>query len=99
MPRGPEPDPGNPDSFEWPQSMPPFIGGAAMIATDGTLWVLRTRAHNDPLPSYDLFDGAGRSTGRVALPARTRLVGFGNGVVYLARIDDDDLEYLGRYKL
>jgi hypothetical protein len=100
MPRSAiEPDPGDPDALEWPASMPPFIGGAAMIAPDGTLWVLRTRKHDDPIPSYDVFDGTGRMTGRVALPANTRLVGFGNGVAYLARIDDDDLEYLGRYKM
>jgi hypothetical protein len=37
--------------------------------------------------------------GRVALPADTRLVGFGNGTVYLARSDEDDLQYLQRYRL
>jgi hypothetical protein len=100
MPRSAtQPDPGNPDSFEWPATIPPFIGNAATIAPDGALWVLRTRAHDDPIPSYDVFDAAGKLTSRVALPARTRLVGFGKGVVYLARMDDDDLEYLGRYKL
>jgi hypothetical protein len=41
----------------------------------------------------------GRQVERVALPARTRLAGFGSGVVYLARTDDDDLQWLGRYRL
>jgi hypothetical protein len=32
------------------------------------------------------------------LPKATRLVGFGRGTVYLARMDDDGLEYLQRYR-
>ncbi|MES2522670.1 MAG: hypothetical protein V4617_08250 [Gemmatimonadota bacterium] len=100
LPRGSEaPDPGDINAFQWPATMPPFAAGAATVASDGTLWVLRTRAHDDPVPSYDVFDATSRHTGRVLLPPRTRLVGFGNRVAYLVRLDDDDLEYLGRYML
>jgi hypothetical protein len=35
----------------------------------------------------------------VVLPAKTRLLGFGQGTVYLVRTDDDDLQYLQRYRL
>jgi len=84
---------------EWPEYMPPFLAGAAAIAFDGRLWVLKTRVHEDPIPVYDVFDGAGRLVERVALPAGTRLAGFGRGVVYLARTDADDLLWLGRYRL
>jgi hypothetical protein len=34
----------------------------------------------------------------VVLPADTRLVGFGKGVAYLVRTDEDGLEWLGRYR-
>ena len=46
-----------------------------------------------------MFDATGKVVSRVALPADTLLLGFGNGTVYLARSDEDDLQYLQRYKL
>ena len=86
-------------SLTWPTHMPPFLAGAARVAPDGTLWVLRTRAHDDPIPTYDLFDAAGMLTGRIALPRDTRLLGFGKGTVYLIRMDEDDLQWIERYRL
>ena len=64
-----------------------------------TTWVLRTRAAKDKIPTFDVFDASGRVVSRVALPQDTRLVGFGNGTVYLARSDEDDLQYLQRHAL
>lgn len=84
---------------DWPEWKPPFLANAALVAPDGRLWVLATRAHDDPIPRYDVIDAGGRLVERIALPARTRLVGFGRGVVYLARSDRDDLQWLGRYRL
>ena len=97
IPRGADPFSDQP--VEWPEHKPPFLAGAAAVAPDGRLWVLKTRAHDDPVPMYDIFDGSGRLAERIALPARTRLAGFGRGVVYLARTDDDDLIWLSRYRL
>ena len=89
----------NDPSLTWPTQMPPFLAGAARVAPDGSLWVLRTRAHDDPVPTYDVFDASGKLTGRVALPRGTRVLGFGNGTVYLVRIDEDDLQWIERYRL
>jgi len=36
---------------------------------------------------------------RVQLPKGTRIAAFGNGTIYLYRMDDDDLVYLQRYRL
>ena len=36
---------------------------------------------------------------RVALSVRTRVAGFGRGVVYVVRIDEDDLQHLERHRL
>ena len=85
-------------SMQWPTNKPPFLANAATITPDGQLWVLRTRRHTDSIPTYDVFDARGRVTTRVALPKRTRLAGFGRGTVYLIRRDDDDLQYLQRYR-
>jgi hypothetical protein len=83
----------------WPAEKPPFLGtGSVMAAPDGQVWVLRTRAHDDSIPTYDVFDGTGRVVERVALPKRTRLVAFGRGTAYLARTDDDDLLWLQRVR-
>ena len=87
----------NPE-MTWPTVKPPFLAGAAQVARDGRVWVLRARAHDDSIPSYDVFDSAGRAVERVTLPKRTRVIGFGGGTVYLARTDDDDLVWLQRVR-
>ncbi|MCU0648675.1 MAG: hypothetical protein MUF00_11805 [Gemmatimonadaceae bacterium] len=86
-------------TMTWPRELPPFFEDAARAAPDGRVWVLRTRAVDDSVPVYDVFDRAGRVVERVALPTRTRVVGFGAGVAYLARTDDDDLVWLQRVRL
>jgi hypothetical protein len=85
----------------WPEYLPPYVSGfipPGSFASDGTVWVRRTTAANAP-PLYDVIDERGRLVEQVALPTATTLVGFGRGTVYLARVDDDDLQYLQRYRL
>jgi hypothetical protein len=85
-------------NVDWPDAYPPFVSQSARFASDGTLWVLRhVRAGAPPL--YDVFDRAAKLTYTAELPPKTKLVGFGAGTVYLARVDDDDLHYLERYAL
>jgi hypothetical protein len=79
--------------------MPPFLAQAAVARPNGQVWVLRTQKPGNDAPLYDVFDDNGRVIGHVTLPHKMRLVGFGLGTVYLVRIDDDDLEYLQRYRL
>jgi hypothetical protein len=86
-------------TMTWPRELPPFFDGAVRAAPDGRVWVLRTRAVDDSIPVYDVFDRTGRVVERVACPARTRLVGFGARVAYLARTDEDDLIWLQRVRL
>lgn len=88
-----------PPLTDWPEFVPPFLASAAVARPNGEVWVLRTRKPGDKIPTYDVFDATGRVIGRVALPADTRLIGFGNGTVYLVRSDADDLQYLQRYRL
>ncbi len=89
---------GDPD-MTWPAVKPPFLANGAIAGPNGQVWVLRSRAHDDPVSVFDVFDGAGRVTMRVSLPPRTRLAGFGNGVAYLVRTDDDDLQHLERHRM
>ena len=79
--------------------MPPFTGrGAVLASPDGEAWVLRTRSAGDKVPTYDVFDRTGALVKKVMLNQSSRVVGFGKGTVYVARTDDDDLQYLERYK-
>jgi hypothetical protein len=83
---------------DWPEYLPPFLSGSTVVfAPDGLLWIARTTPAGQP-PTFDLIDGAGKVTQRVVLPKKSRLVGFGNGTIYVARSDDDDLQYLQRYR-
>jgi hypothetical protein len=61
------------------------------------VWVLRTRPASDKIPSYDVFDRTGALVKKVALAPNHRVVGFGKGAVYVARSDEDDLQYLQKY--
>jgi hypothetical protein len=83
---------------DWPTMKPAFGPGAVMVAPNNRVWVLRHRAAADSLPMYDVINTEGRVESRVALAAKGRVVGFGRGWVYIARIDEDDLEYLQRFK-
>jgi hypothetical protein len=87
-------DGGNAPVF--PEFKGPFSTGA-VAAPNGQVWVPRHMPFG-VAPTYDVIDNAGKLVSRVVLPKRTRLLGFGNGAVYLARMDEDDLQYLQRYK-
>jgi len=84
---------------KWPETKPPFTGtGAVLVTPEGQVWVARTRKASDPNPVYDVFDASGNLAGQVTLRPRSRVVGFGKGTVYVVRSDEDDLQYLERYR-
>ena len=85
-----------PDS--WPSVLPPFLNEAAMFDIEERLWVRRTIKPGDA-PLYDVIDDEGRLTARIQLREQSRVAGFGNGTVYVVSRDDDDLEYVERYRL
>lgn len=83
---------------EWPEFLPPFRSGKVFAAHNGFVWVQRLVAAGTP-PEYDLIDGRGRLVQKVRLAPRSHVVGFGNGTVYVVRMDEDDLQYLQRYAI
>lgn len=88
---------------EFAETKPPYdaglglAGAALLVAPEGEAWVLRTRPAGDKIPTYDVFDRAGTLVRKVSLNPSSRVVGFGKGVVYVARSDEDDLVYLQRF--
>ena len=91
------PDPTE-DDYEWPATKPFFDAASVRVSSAGELWSLRSRPAGDEIPVYDVFGVDGRLVRRVTFPAKTRLVGFGEGTIYVARSDEDDLQYLERYR-
>ncbi|HEY7533570.1 MAG TPA: hypothetical protein VH681_12425, partial [Nitrospiraceae bacterium] len=73
----------------FPAYLPPFLPNALSIAPNGMVWIKRTTPFGAP-PTFDVLDRQGRLAMRISLPPRTRLVGFGLGTLYLARLDEKD---------
>lgn len=84
---------------EWPASYPPVAPLGALAAPDGRLWVKRATPARVGREQWDVIDPSGRLVARWRLPAKTVLVGLGQGVVYTARVDEDDLRWLQRVEL
>ena len=84
---------------EWPKAKPPFNSSGIFVTPTGEIWIARNRSASDPVPSYDVFSATGKLTGKVVLPKQTRVIGFGSGgTIYTIRVDDDDLQYLQRFR-
>lgn len=77
--------------------LPPFLANATiMFSGEGYLWISRTGPAGQA-PTFDVIDRAGAVVQRVVLPKKARLLGFGRGAVYVARVDEDDLQYIQKY--
>jgi hypothetical protein len=89
-------DPVDPPS--WPDSLPPFLGGALRFDTAGHLWVRRTTPAG-ARPTYDVIDMDGRLVRKVILPQHSHIVGFGaNHAIYVVHRNDDDVQFLQRFR-
>jgi hypothetical protein len=86
----------NIDEQEWPEFMPPFTG-SARITGEGEVWIERSRPASAKRELYDVFDSQGRLVRQIEMAEGRRLIGFGKGVLYAVRTDEDDLQWLERY--
>ena len=82
----------------WPETKPPFDAGDLWVDGLERLWVRRHLEAGQP-PRYDIFTPNGQRVAMVTLGANRRVIGMGEGTLYVARNDDDDLQYLERYVL
>jgi hypothetical protein len=84
--------------MEWPQVMPAFTGTRAVLTSPtGELWVRRAQPAGASGTLYDVFDGRGRLARQVTLDGSRVVLGFGPGSVFVARSDEDDLQWIERY--
>jgi len=84
----------------WPEVMPAFTGTRAVVAApNGELWVRRAQPAKATGGLYDVFDGRGQLIRRVTLEGNRVLLGFGPSSIFVARTDEDDLQWIERYQL
>ncbi len=84
---------------DWPDYKPPFRSRGILVSPQGELWLPRYREAEANEELYDLFDHRGNRVRQVQLPPDTSLAGFGDGWLYLVRVDEDGLNWLGRYPI
>lgn len=84
--------------YQWPDRMAPFAGGRINVDSRGQAWVRRNTPAGDPAV-YDVFGPDGNRVGSVTMDAGQRVVGFGEGTVYVTHRDEYDLVYLEKYRL
>lgn len=85
-------------NLPWPDAMPPFTNARIRIDSEGNGWVRRSMPAGSPA-TYDVFNTLGQRVKSVALPESRELVGFGDGTLYAARIDEFDQQFLEKYDL
>ena len=86
------------DDYEFPDVLPVFRQGRMRVAPNGDTWVERWMQADSP-PTFEIFDPQGVRVGTVQLPEGRRLIGFGDGTIYVVRIDEVDLRWLERYRV
>jgi hypothetical protein len=85
---------------EFPPQMPAFIASAVITDQSGRIWIGRSYRSTDRTWRYDVYDSQGAHVREATLPMLARIVGFGDGVTYVARTDPaDDQVYLERHRL
>ena len=89
--------PPTPDAL-FPESMPALIAASVVASPEGEIWIGRSFASTERTRRYDVFDDSGRLVAVATLSSDRAVVGFGAGVVFVARTDPDDhLVYLERF--
>lgn len=86
------------DSYAWPETKPAFRSSGVRVSWAGDAWVERHVPAGEAR-LFDVFGADGNLKARVRLPENRELVAFGDGAVYLVRMDEFDFNWLERYEL
>lgn len=85
------------DSLDWPETKPAFADDGVWVTPEGDMWVRRNVPAGEPV-RFDVFGPDANLQRAITLPAGRRIVGFGQGTVYVTRADDLGLQWLERYR-
>jgi hypothetical protein len=83
----------------WPAEYPAIVPIGVRAAPDGRLWVQRYVPARVDREQWDVLDQTGKLVSRWQLPPKVSIIAVGDGVVYTARTDEDDLRYVQRVAL
>ncbi len=83
----------------WPERLPAFTNDALFPLLDGRIAIRRMPSIARPHPLYDIVDRTGGLVGRLELPPRHRIIGFGHSYVYVVKRDEFDVERVSRHLL
>ena len=86
------------DDYEWPETKAPFHDGRVVVDPVGRAWIQRHVPAGEEA-TYDVFDGTATRVATYTLPNNRRIVGFGDGTIYVVAFDEFDLNYLERYAM
>lgn len=86
------------DDYEWPETKAPFHDGRIVVDPAGRAWIQRHVPAGEEA-TYDVFDGTATRVATYTLPNNRRIVGFGDGTIYVVAFDEFDLNYLERYAM
>jgi len=81
----------------FPEVLPPFDAESLRRAPNGDLWVTRSAPAGTRVFSVDIIREDGQRRALLRLPEGRRLVTVEREGIYLARVDEDGLEWLERY--
>ena len=84
---------------QWQTHKPPLSATVILVDSKLRAWVSVLRRGNDPGERFDLLDADGKLLETILLPKDVTLLGFGRGVVYTQRKDEDELLWLRRHPL
>ncbi|MBC8087071.1 MAG: hypothetical protein H7Z40_07370 [Phycisphaerae bacterium] len=84
---------------DWPGTMPPFLAGSVLIASDGTAWIRRTPLAGNSESTYDIISSRDQLVGRVRMKPQEVVVGFNGPHLFSVIIDDDGLQHLRRHPM
>jgi hypothetical protein len=83
----------------WQTTKPPLAGTIILVDSKLRAWVPVLRRPADAGERFELLDAEGRYLDSVVLPKDVTLLGFGRGVAYTQKKDEDELLWLQRHPL
>ncbi len=86
------------ETVPWPELMPIFLT-RALVLTDREAWVRRSAPAESEVATHDVFDLQGRRVAGLTMPSSVRVLLVTARGVYVARSDEDGLQYVERHAL
>ncbi|MDX2206285.1 MAG: hypothetical protein SFU57_01455 [Gemmatimonadales bacterium] len=88
---------GPPYRLTYPKHKPAFVPGSVILDDQSRAWVRRQVPFGASMGEWDIFDGSAKYVKTVRLSTRKRILAVTARFIYVARTDDDDVQWLEAY--